>query len=198
MTIFLNDRELDATLENEKTLGDVFAALEKDVEDNGATIIEVHADGKNVRSDEFDTLFAASVDSISRLDLYTADSTDIKRMLFSVGQSLAPLGSEMEQIPVLLQTGGDSAAMQTIARFADVISLFYRIMGLVELFEKDFSGTIVGETNIKEFASSFRQPLQEFLGACDRKDTVLMGDIAEYEISPRIRAMTEAFSRFTV
>jgi hypothetical protein len=39
--------------------------------------------------------------------------------------------------------------------------------------------------------------LQELLSAYEAKDTVLVGDLAEYEIAPRLRSLQEALGPLT-
>jgi hypothetical protein len=191
MELYVNGAVLDVTLENEKTMGEVFQALEQSLEENGATIIDVSVDGKNIPAEELESLFAAPVESVARLDVETANVSDIRGMLKNAAVRYRSLIKPLEDIPVAFQLSNDSAAIQTITEFADAMGYFYQLMPLVELFASHFEDLKVADETLPAFAAAMRPVLGDFLDAFDRKDTVLTGDIAEYEISPRLKTLVE-------
>jgi hypothetical protein len=195
MEIYVNGIALEVILENEKTMGEVFLALEQDFEEHGATITEVSADGKTIPAEELDTLFAAPVESVHRLDIQTATAADIREMLKHTAIRCESLIKPLEDIPVAFQMSNDAAAMQTINQFADAMSSFYRLIPLVELFSSHFDDILIESDPLPVFAAGLSPVLEDFLDAFGRKDTVLTGDIAEYEISPRIRTLVETLKQ---
>ncbi len=48
---------------------------------------------------------------------------------------------------------------------------------------------IIDGVPLEEFPSSLRPLLEELLDALKRHDTVTVGDIAEYELAPRIKEL---------
>ena len=56
--------------------------------------------------------------------------------------------------------------------------------------------TIEG-TPIAVFFAEFNNTLRDLLGAYEQRDTVLVGDIAEYEIAPKLRYLYAAMLNVT-
>ena len=76
---------------------------------------------------------------------------------------------EVAEVAVLLQQGRDEEAMQRIVRFTELAGKYIRLRGDGEI--DDLHG-----------------PLNELVDALDNNDTVLIGDLLEYEVVPRFEA----------
>jgi hypothetical protein len=85
-------------------------------------------------------------------------------------------------LPLDLQTGNDRRAADTIKRFSDFTQKSLRLFLLLKC-------AIIEKTDGGDFAllDEFKSALREFLSAYENKDMVLVGDLAEYEIAPRIK-----------
>lgn len=73
----------------------------------------------------------------------------------------------VSEVAILLQQGRDQEAMARIARFTELVAKYTRL------------NPDVGSNDLLE-------PLNELLGAFNSSDTVLIGDLLEYEIVPMI------------
>lgn len=269
MRILVNEQELDVTLQNEQTVGDIFGQLERWLADSGMSISRIEMDDNDIsgiaREDweskplddvqqiqleaalpadrdpqslvtliEYFELLARNLEQRNRSGLrdvlgefpYIRGSAD--RVLRLTGSSVAILEpveeliqtvertdggtlsesvcehalkqtnsvlshlqsrlSEImrpeqelrvtasllsEQLPgvsevaILLQQGQDEEAMGRIARFSELVSKYTRLNPDIETNE-------------------FLEPLNELLSAFNNSDTVLIGDLLEYEIVPLI------------
>ena len=95
--------------------------------------------------------------------------------------------SDIESVSVLLQTGQDKKAMDSIIRFADLSQKTIRALSNME--EASLIGLDklrIDDKTAKDFFKDFNRVLQELVEAFDGNDIVLIGDILEYEISPRL------------
>ena len=86
----------------------------------------------------------------------------------------------LEDLPLDMQTGKDAKAAETINIFSGVAEKIIRIYKILKLqgFQDMPVETCLGE---------FNDALRNLLTAYEQHDTVLVGDIAEYEISPKLR-----------
>ena len=93
------------------------------------------------------------------------------------GQLRGSMG-EIKEVSLLLQTGRDRPAMEAIIRFADVAQ---SIMDLLPFLPPDLerSRLFVELTPV----------LKELVGAFDSRDSVLIGDLLEYEVAPRLEKL---------
>lgn len=103
---------------------------------------------------------------------------------------LAETVQKMENLPLNLQTGKDHQAMESLQRFTVIMGKFFRLLPLLSFME------IKTET-LKPLLEEIGTILQELLSAYESKDTVLVGDLAEYEIAPRLRSLQEALVTLT-
>ena len=99
---------------------------------------------------------------------------------------------KMEEIPVELQNGKNSQAIESIKNLADSIDEFCHIAALASLFPETFTNTNIDGKNFKDFFADFSQILLDYEQALQNNDTVLLGDLSEYEICPRLVSISQA------
>ena len=117
-------------------------------------------------------------------------------------KKLRPLTEEiairLEDLPLDMQTGKDSKAAETITIFSSLVEKIFRLIFLFKYFKTDIESIEVSsmngseKQNLKDYISEFSTALKELISAFENKDTVLVGDLAEYELAPRLRCLTEA------
>ena len=111
----------------------------------------------------------------------------VREMALTLGQ-LSAASSELEQVPVQLQTGKGAEAMKSVVTLTELLSRVYRLAPLVS-GAKDSGGLDVGR--ITEFTRETSEVLSELQQAFEINDTVLVGDLLEYELAPRMRSVAK-------
>lgn len=101
--------------------------------------------------------------------------------------SIQAMLPQMEDVSLMLQTGKDKDAMDIIIRFSELFQKLLRIY--TNIPEVKISEH---KEEIKKFISGMSGVLNELAEAFSTEDSVLMGDLMEYEIMPRM----EKFPRF--
>jgi hypothetical protein len=189
MDLVINGNGVDFTLESERTMGELLGSIEGELERTGQTVVSVCVDGKDIPAESLDCLFARDITTVSKLELSTLSPAEILEMLKDSGQKLGLSSPKLEDIPVLLQTGKDLSVMETIQAFSLEIERLYRLIPLLPLTHLLPKTLIIDGVPLEEFPSSLRPLLEELLDALKRHDTVTVGDIAEYELAPRIKEL---------
>ncbi len=87
----------------------------------------------------------------------------------------------LENVPVLLQTGRDREAMQSILGYTELALKATRLLSRHRAASR--------ETN--DFCRELNGVLKELTGAFGTGDSVLIGDILEYELAPRTERLAE-------
>ena len=77
MNIKINDKPLDFSLDNEKTIGDVFAALELWLTNSGHRMSKFSIDGKNISVSMVEEVFSQGINTVKNLDIYTDTVADL-------------------------------------------------------------------------------------------------------------------------
>jgi hypothetical protein len=81
MEIRINEHPLDATLDTEKTLGDVLAALESECSAGGAAIIAVAIDGQALPPAEIAAQSPRFINTVATVDITAITADDLAQML---------------------------------------------------------------------------------------------------------------------
>jgi hypothetical protein len=116
--------------------------------------------------------------------------------LNSLGGLVEGTAKRLEDLPLDIQTGKDGRAAETVQLFSNIAEKLFRIFSLLKL-EGIITDTLVidtvpGGVPLSTFIDDFSAALKELLAAYEVKDAVLVGDLAEYELAPRLRAFYSA------
>jgi hypothetical protein len=103
---------------------------------------------------------------------------DPKAALQTLSGALAVCIDEVSEISILLQTGKDRQAMDTIVRFSELSQNLVRLVA--SIFPEN------SNKDLETFYKELNGILSELLEAFEAKDSVLIGDLMEYEIAPRL------------
>jgi hypothetical protein len=106
------------------------------------------------------------------------------------------VSERLEELPVDIQTGKDERTAETVTLFSNVTEKVFRLFFIFQSRGK-FIDT-VDSAPIYDFLEEFGAAVKELLTAYSNKDAVLVGDLAEYELAPRLRAFYAALKRSIV
>ena len=192
MELFVNGNKLDITLENEKTVGDVLKSFEEECAKNNATTVSIILNGTIVNADAFDSAAKTPLADDTKLELSVVSESDITNSLAYEAKIARQIAADLEQVPVQLQSGKDKDAAIVISRLADLIDSFCQTTSLAALFPDLFAKLTINDAPVNTFFEEFSAILGDFKQAMENKDSVLIGDLAEYEISPRLISLADA------
>lgn len=188
MKIYINDNELDFTLENEKTCGDVLNQIQIQFEKDNATIIGINIDGKNISVEEIDSLSQVGIEDVEIIKIIAVSAEHIKETLIALSYNFDKVNQGFEDFPVLLQGNNMVKVSEVLKNFADDFDLLCRTVSLTALFPEYFADIKIEENSLVDFIKEFSPFLEDFENAIKENDTVTIGDIAEYEIKPRLES----------
>lgn len=100
--------------------------------------------------------------------------------------------AELADLPVLLQTGKEDQAMKAVLYFIEIFNKVIRIIPELRRSGIDTSSIAVEGTAMPDFYGAFNGVLRQLTEAFEHKDAVLIGDLAEYEVLPRMRSFFAA------
>ena len=194
MNIRINGAPLDFALEGEKTAGEIMAQLEALCESSGMTITAVKAGGREIPEDELDGFFASDIESIGDLEIDAISGKEILELAGRIATDFARLSADLEDIPLLLQTGRGRNAMDTIALLSEKMEYLRRLLPLLALAGVPEEALKIEGMNPGEYLASVFSYMKETAAAIEQEDTVTIGDISEYEIAPRLQAIGDFLS----
>lgn len=198
MNIIVNNQKIDISLEQEKTIGDFLKGFEENCAQNNATIIAISIDGETLSADKIEDSFDIELSTINNIELSTVSVDDVTTSLKELAQKSETISNNLLEIPILYQTGKDGKVSTIVTEFADFFNLFCRTISLSTLFPERFENLRIDQLTISEFLAAFSKILLDFENALKENDIVLIGDLSEYEISPRLQLIHTVFSQLNV
>jgi len=192
-------------MRQEGRLGEVVAELPY-VREQIAAILPVYADPETTVLANDDILIGVLPSEQACVAIHK-EIADLKKLLISRATELVyPLrelamtlgtlrtfASRLEQVPVLLQTGKEGEAMQIVVTLTELLSRVYRVAPLAE---QDENAAQLDLSALRSLLDELAPHLRELEEAFHVKDTVLVGDLLEYEVAPRLfqlDTVTQAF-----
>lgn len=115
---------------------------------------------------------------------------------------LEPTACRLEAVPLELQTGKDAAAAESLRDFTFLAEKILRLIPLLRINGCDVDALTTDTLTLGkiEFISYIKELdciVQELSSALEKGDAVLIGDLAEYELAPRLRVFAEIFLKIT-
>jgi hypothetical protein len=98
----------------------------------------------------------------------------------------------LSDLPLDIQTGKDSRAVETVRIFSNITEKIFRLFHVLKA--EGFSPETIPVEGLAaaEYIGEFGAALRELLAAYEQKDAVLVGDLAEYELAPRLQNLYTA------
>lgn len=111
----------------------------------------------------------------------------VRELALTLGH-LSASRDALVEVPVQLQTGHQQAAMQTVVTVTELLS---RLVRLIPLVESAANGPASGIDiqGVRRFSEELGPLLSELSEAFEVEDTVLIGDLLEYEVAPRLEQL---------
>lgn len=100
--------------------------------------------------------------------------------------------AELEQVSVLLQTGRDREAMGKVIAFSELTQSLIGVVARLRAASPGESTLLVEGRPLAKYRAALNDVLRQLLEAFDARDTVLIGDLLEYEAAPLLRRLAAA------
>jgi len=127
---------------------------------------------------------------------------DPSRELAGSKTLITEVAKRLEELPLDIQTGKDSRAAETISVFSTLAEKIVRLIFLYKHYGASFENIEIpapdGSINLKKYIVEFSTALNELALAYENNDTVLVGDLAEYELSPRLIRLSGILSSIEI
>jgi hypothetical protein len=99
---------------------------------------------------------------------------------------VSAIAGRLEDLPLDIQTGKDGRAAETMQLFSRTAEKLFRLLFILKGSGLSAENLIIDNRNAKDFMAEFNSALRELNAAYENRDAVLIGDLAEYELAPRL------------
>lgn len=101
-------------------------------------------------------------------------------------ETLVAMKPQLSEVSLLFQEGKDRQALDLIIVLSELLSRLFRILGQLEGLRNE-------KPELQEYVDTFRDILLELSEAIKNDDTILMGDLVEYEILDKLDFLPTLF-----
>jgi hypothetical protein len=106
--------------------------------------------------------------------------------LGAIGSLVDALVQRLTDLPLDIQTGKDSRAAETMGLFSALAEKLFRLFNLLRIEGLFPENLTVEGMPVQTYIAEFGSTLKDLVRAYEERDTVLVGDLAEYELAPRL------------
>jgi hypothetical protein len=96
------------------------------------------------------------------------------------------LAQRLKDLPLDVQTGKDSRAAETMGLFSALAEKLFRLFKLLRIGGFFPENLTIDGSPLRQFIGEFDSAIKDLIEAYEARDTVLVGDMAEYELAPRL------------
>lgn len=129
-----------------------------------------------------------------------AELRDPANAMLGAARVFDAIKDDLSEVPIRLQTGKENEAMKTMVLVVELINKTVRIMPeyIRSAAAHDQEPMLLVEGSpMADFYGALNGVLRELASAFENKDGVLIGDLAEYEIRPRLESFFSAVRQAT-
>jgi hypothetical protein len=130
---------------------------------------------------------ASAVEMTQILDERVREFTDTAAEMCTMGKLVSSLAERLEELPLDIQTAQDRKVAETVRIFSLTVDKLLRIIRILRVQDANIIENVaIDDQTFSVFIENFTVLLGEFLTTYEANDVVLLGDLAEYELSPRL------------
>ncbi|MCD6460967.1 hypothetical protein J7L67_09930 [bacterium] len=195
MQILVNENNIDIKLDKERNLEELLVRLQDEVRQKDASklVVTIKVNGEEILSSQED-MALIDISHINKLEVTTDDiSKTAVNALTEIKRQLPDLSDAMVSISCLFQEGNREEALET---FSKVCSEWRKIIqffdSLAVVFMIDYSQLKVDDKSFDTINEELLNLLTDTRTAIANDDMVMLSDLIEYELAPKISEETIA------
>jgi hypothetical protein len=124
------------------------------------------------------------------------DSKTIEENIAVLIDEIDELLPRLASVPLLFQTGSDQESMEIIQKLAAILE---KSISLFVIFKESFKVYLdkytVKEVPFEEFFHALTEQLKELMSSIENNDSVMIGDLLEYEFVPNVEEIKNILIR---
>jgi len=115
------------------------------------------------------------------------DKEYIFQSLKNLVENIEEIIPKLEKVTLLFQSGDDKESMNIVKSLTEILEKGINLFVLFkETFKLNMDNYVVKESDFETFFKSVTEHLKQLMSAIENKDSVMIGDLLEYEFIPNL------------
>jgi hypothetical protein len=188
----VDGREHAVPMGDTDELASVVDALNVELRKDGRFITNLMVDGRELDA-ETEWYRPRKLQGIRRIDVTTGLCAQLATdALNQCEGQLELLRGTMQQTVELFRSGNDQKGMKYFIELVTGLEWFVSMIGSVgDVAQIDFTTTLMEGSPLSAEVEALNRILLDIIGAQERRDWVLLGDLLEYELEPQMERWRE-------
>jgi hypothetical protein len=188
MNLLVDGIDHPLSFEPGMSVGTVLERVDADLAARERMIVSVSVDGREVSPEQLGEEFARSIDGVQTVRVRSEQTAALAdRDLSAIEECIPELSQTVRDVAALFQEGktdeGLDGCKRAAERWIEVVWSERRVADALQLNLDEFD---VDDKPISTHHAELNQFLQDALRAMERDDYVLLGDLFEHELAPRL------------
>ena len=188
MNITVDGSKQDIGVEQDQILGHVYQQLVDSLAQSGKVITSVEVNGEHLSGGRIWNFASSPISEIQELELLTRDLVDMVHETMGYSDShLELLCQETEKTATMFRLGEELDAQERLGMCISGLQWFLKALGALRgMMKLDFHSLPLKDTTVEAGLEEFVPIVEDLLEAQSDGDVILLADILEYEMIPRL------------
>ncbi len=194
MNITVDGNKHDMGVQQNQTLGPVYQQLVDSLAQSGKVVTSVEVNGEHLSSGRIWNFASSAISEIQDLDLLTREVVEMvhETMEYS-DRHLELLCHETEKTATMFRLGEELEAQERLGTCISGLQWFLKALSALRgMMKLDFNSLPLKDTTVEAGLEEFVPIVEDLLAAQSDGDVVLLADILEYEMIPRLTVWRSA------
>lgn len=198
MEIFIDGEPYKGTGFKEQTLLGILEGVQRELDSRKRAVIGLRIDGQDVLPEEIEGFRRTNVSDLGRIEILTGDRDSlIKNALLEVKEVLPALVEAVSELSRMVRTNTDPMVMDNLKKISEIWgALNERLQHTASALKLDLREIAVEGESVEERFRQLNRFLLDAANATQDRDFVLLGDILEYELAPRLMKQSSVVEQF--
>lgn len=188
MEVIVDGEKYPLTITSKSKMGDLLAEIDTGLRAHGKAILAVNVDGASVPPDQLQEVLGSKKPSdISELEIRSATIVSlVKESLGELKEILPELPSACEALAQLFHSETPSEGFEKFEQLAAIWQEVKRQEArIASALDLELETLMLGDSTVAQKDQELNKFLEEVADAIAAQDTVLIGDLLQYELAPR-------------
>ena len=186
MDVLIDDQLADPPIDPSQTMSALIDEVRGRLSDTGRMVVSIECDGVELNADELDRAMTRSIGTYGRLAMRTCAPAELVEG--ALDQALSCLRGSRAQCSTIVKHLAESNSAKAMSTLAGVLGTWHQVhegmRNAIGLLGVDVARLSTSDVDIVVVFGEVRDLLIQIKEVVEARDTVLLGDLLQYELDP--------------